>query len=152
VSPHGERYILLYDSPPASRARVPELFPTHNAYADAFRARHPDALVMIGPFPEPEEGQPGALSIFMSREAAEEFAASDPFVVNDVVTWRVRKWLISPKDFHGPTRAARAVLSPSLPRRRRVVLTPSSPARAASCAAKASDRSNVRSRRASVSR
>lgn len=73
----------------------------HNAYADTFRERYPGALVMMGPFPEPEDGQPGALSIFTSREAAEEFATSDPFVVNEVVkTWRVRKWLVSAKDSH----------------------------------------------------
>jgi uncharacterized protein YciI len=53
---------------------------------------------MIGPFPEPEEGQSRALAIFTSRELAEEFARSDPFVVNDLVTWRVRQWLDSPKD------------------------------------------------------
>ena len=93
-----ERFLLLYDSLPGSRARVPELFPAHSAYADAFRARRPEALVLIGPFPEPEEGQPGALSIFTTREAAEEFAASDPFVVNNLVTWRVRRWFVSPKD------------------------------------------------------
>lgn len=94
-----ERYLPLYESPPGSRSKIAELFPAHNAYADAFRHRHPGWLVMIGPFPEPEEGQPGAQSIFTSREAAQEFAASDPFVVNGVVeTWRVRRWLISPED------------------------------------------------------
>jgi uncharacterized protein YciI len=93
------RYVLLYMSSPEARSRVPELFPAHSAYADDFRERHPGALVMIGPFPEPEEGQPGAMSIFTSREAAEEFAASDPFVVNGVVdTWRVRTWLVSPQE------------------------------------------------------
>jgi uncharacterized protein YciI len=96
-----ERYLLLYDSLPCSRSRVAELFPAHSAYADAFRARRPDALVLIGPFPEPEEGQPGAMSIFTSREAAEEFAPSDPFVVNGLVTWRVRRWLVSPKEVPG---------------------------------------------------
>ncbi|MGI5135645.1 MULTISPECIES: YciI family protein [unclassified Streptomyces] len=93
------RHVLLYVSPPDARAKVAEFFAAHNAYADAFRKRHPGALLMIGPFPEPEEAQPGAMSIFTSREAAEEFAASDPFVVNGVVgTWQVRTWLVSPED------------------------------------------------------
>lgn len=92
------RYVLLYFSAPESRARIPEFFPAHNAYADEFRTRHPGQLVMIGPFPEPEDGQAGAMSIFTSREAAEEFAAADPFVVNGVVqAWRVRTWLVSPQ-------------------------------------------------------
>ncbi|WP_317620836.1 YciI family protein [Streptomyces sp. CBMA123] len=92
------RYVLLYMSAPEARAKVPEHFPAHNAYATDFRKRHAGELVMIGPFPEPEEGQAGAMSIFTSREAAEEFAASDPFVVNGVVeTWRVRTWFVSPQ-------------------------------------------------------
>ena len=94
-----DRYLLLYESPPSARARVPEFFPAHSAYADEFRVRHPGALVMIGPFPETEDGQPGAMSIFTSREAAEEFAPSDPFVVNRVVArWYIRRWLVSAKD------------------------------------------------------
>ena len=45
---------------------------------------------MIGPFADPREG---AMAIFTTREAAEEFAAEDPFVVNGVVaSWRVREW------------------------------------------------------------
>jgi uncharacterized protein YciI len=93
------RYVLLYESPPEARANVPKFFPAHSAYADDFRKRHPGALLMIGPFPEPEDAQPGAMSIFTSREAAEEFAASDPFVLNGVMrTWRVRTWLVSPKE------------------------------------------------------
>ena len=87
------RCVVLYESPPEARARVPEFFAAHSAYADEFRERHPGALLMIGPFPDAEDGQPGAMSIFTSRERAEEFAASDPFVLNGVVTrWRVRVW------------------------------------------------------------
>lgn len=74
-----ERFVLIYRSAPGARSKVPKLFPAHSAYADDFRVRHPGALLMIGPFPEPEEGQPGAMSIWTSREAAEEFAPSDPF-------------------------------------------------------------------------
>jgi uncharacterized protein len=33
------------------------------------------------------------MSVFTSREAAEEFAKGDPFVVNGVVrSWEVREW------------------------------------------------------------
>jgi uncharacterized protein YciI len=33
------------------------------------------------------------MSIFTSREAAEEFAKDDPFVLNNVVrTWHIREW------------------------------------------------------------
>jgi uncharacterized protein YciI len=91
-----ERFVLLYESPPAGRARAPEFFAAHSAYADEFRARHPGVLLLIGPFPQMEEGHPGAMAILTSRDAAEEFAVSDPFVVNEVVTkWYIRAWLVS---------------------------------------------------------
>ena len=94
-----ERFLLLYESPPSARERIPEFFAAHSAYAHEFRARQPGVLLMIGPFPEPEDGQPGAMSIFTSPEAAEEFAVSDPFVVNGVVAkWYIRRWLVSAKD------------------------------------------------------
>lgn len=93
-----ERYVLLYESSPDARARIPEFFPAHSAYGDEYRARHPGVLLMIGPFAVPEDGQPGAMAIFTSRQAAEEFAATDPFVVNEVVSrWYIRPWLVSPQ-------------------------------------------------------
>lgn len=90
----AERFVLLYESPPGSRERVPEFFAAHSAWGRRFHER--GVMLTIGPFPDAEEGQPGAMGIFKTREAAEEFAGGDPFVVNGVVTsWRVRRWLDS---------------------------------------------------------
>jgi uncharacterized protein YciI len=76
-----ERFVLLYFSGPEGRERV---------------RRRPDELLFTGPFAEPVDGQPGAMNVFTTREAAEEFAASDPFVVEGVVeSWTVRTWLIA---------------------------------------------------------
>jgi uncharacterized protein YciI len=48
-------------------------------------------LLMVGTFEEPMNGE--AMGVFTSREAAEEFIAGDPFVVNGVVaSWAVRPW------------------------------------------------------------
>jgi uncharacterized protein len=45
---------------------------------------------MAGPFTDPLGG---ALGIFTSREAAEEFIQGDPFVINGVVAkWTLREW------------------------------------------------------------
>ena len=45
---------------------------------------------MGGVFANPQEG---ALIIFTTREAAEEFARGDPFVFNGVVrAWRIHEW------------------------------------------------------------
>ena len=51
----------------------------------------------VGPLAEPVAGQPGAMNVFTTRVAAEEFAPSDPFVVEGVVeSWSVRTWLTDP--------------------------------------------------------
>ena len=91
----SERFVLLYFSGADGRARVPEMFPAHHAYTLDFQARRPGELLLTGPFAEPLEGQPGAMNVFTSRESAEEFATSDPFVTEGVVaSWIVRTWLI----------------------------------------------------------
>src|SRR6202035_2532419 len=53
-----------------------------------FHAR--GTLLMAGPMADPTAG---AIGIFTSREAAEEFIRDDPFVVNGVVAkWTIREW------------------------------------------------------------
>ena len=47
-------------------------------------------LLAVGPF---TDGEGGALGLFTTREAAEEYASADPFVLNQVVgKWHVRQW------------------------------------------------------------
>jgi uncharacterized protein YciI len=88
-----ERFVLFYFSG-GDRARVPEVFPRHHAYTARFMAQHPGDLLLTGPFADPVDGQPGAMNVFVTREAAEQFAAADPFVTEGVVTsWTVRRWL-----------------------------------------------------------
>jgi uncharacterized protein YciI len=46
---------------------------------------------MVGTFANPQEE--GSMSVFASRDAAEELATGDPFVVNGVVrSWTLREW------------------------------------------------------------
>ena len=53
----------------------------------------PPALRVVGSPAGPFTDGSGAMGVFTSRAAAEEFAASDPFVLHDVVgTWRVTEW------------------------------------------------------------
>ena len=64
-------------------------FPAHRARLDEFAAR--GVLLLAGPLGEPSNGD--AISVFTTREAAEEFAAGDPFVLGGVVAeWSVRPW------------------------------------------------------------
>ncbi len=64
-------------------------YAAHSARVDEFARR--GELLMVGTFDEPMNGE--AMGIFTTREAAEEFIAGDPFVVNGVVAgWAVRPW------------------------------------------------------------
>ncbi len=73
----------------------PEGLSKAKANIDGHRARLKEfhekgVLLMAGPFANPAEG---ALGIFTSKEAAEEFIQDDPFVVNGVVgKWRLVEW------------------------------------------------------------
>ena len=82
------KYVLYYQSSP----EVLEKAPIHGAAHRARWQQFLDAgtLLMIGPFANPQEG---AMGIFTTREAAEQFARGDPFVLNGVVSqWVVREW------------------------------------------------------------
>lgn len=90
------RYLLVYASTEQGRAKIPELFPAHQAHADQFRREHPGVLLTLGPVQDARPGEFGALGVFTAKDAAEQFAAADPFVVGGAVTdWMVRTWLWS---------------------------------------------------------
>jgi uncharacterized protein YciI len=82
------KYVLFYESSGDVREKTPQHFPAHRALWNEFRSR--GTLLMVGPFADPAEG---AMAIFTTDEAAREFAAADPFVLNGVVArWYVREW------------------------------------------------------------
>jgi uncharacterized protein YciI len=81
------RYALFYENG-ENFAAAREHFPAHQARWQGYIDR--GLLLLIGPF---TDGDGGALAVFTTREAAEEFAAGDPFVLNAVVgKWHVRQW------------------------------------------------------------
>jgi uncharacterized protein len=83
------KYVLFYESADDVLSRAPEHFPAHQARYEDFHAR--GTLLMLGTFANPQEE--GSMAVFTTREAAEEFARGDPFVLNGVVrSWRVREW------------------------------------------------------------
>jgi uncharacterized protein YciI len=82
------KYVLFYESADDVLARAPAHFAAHTARGQEFHER--GSLLMYGPFGNPQEG---AMAVFTSREAAEDFAQGDPFVLNGVVrNWFVREW------------------------------------------------------------
>jgi uncharacterized protein YciI len=81
------KYVLQYESAADVRARAPIHFAAHKARWHEFLDR--GTLLMIGTFSDLE----GSMAVFSSREAAEEFARTDPLVLHGVVSsWRVREW------------------------------------------------------------
>ena len=83
-----KKYVLFYESAEDVLEKAPVHFPAHRAHWESFLAD--GTLLMIGPFADRREG---AMSVFTSREVAEEFARGDPFVLNGVVrNWYIREW------------------------------------------------------------
>lgn len=82
------KYVMFYELAADGFPKAQEHFTAHRARLDEFHAR--GTLLMAGPYANPTEG---ALGIFTSREAAEEFIQGDPFVVHGVVgKWSIREW------------------------------------------------------------
>ena len=81
------KYVLCYESAEDVAEKAPVHFAAHRARWADFHDR--GSLLAVGPFTDGA----GAMGVFTTREAAEEFAAEDPFVVHGVVRgWTVREW------------------------------------------------------------
>ena len=61
-----------------SREAIMAVYPRHKAVVDAFKAR--GEVIGIGPFADL-----GNMGIFRTREAAEEFAKQDPFILEGLI-------------------------------------------------------------------
>lgn len=83
------KYVLRYESPEVlDEDKLRAVFPAHRARWSEFREQ--GTLLLIGPF----EDRRGALGVFTTREAAEAFAESDPFVLEGLVArWTVTPWM-----------------------------------------------------------
>jgi uncharacterized protein YciI len=82
--------VVFYESGPDLAARAPVHAPAHRARWVEFGRR--GELLMIGPFANAQED--GAMGIFTTRAAAEEFVRGDPFVLHGVIqNWFIRDWM-----------------------------------------------------------
>ncbi len=80
--------MLIYESPAdLDLEKLRAVFPAHQARWNVFRDQ--GTLLLIGPL----ANRDGALAVFTTQEAAEEFVATDPFVLNGLVeNWRITGW------------------------------------------------------------
>lgn len=74
------KVLMFYEVAPDGLEKAQANFPAHRARLAEFHAK--GTLLMAGPYGSPPIG---ALGVFTSRAAAEEFVAGDPFVLNGVV-------------------------------------------------------------------
>jgi uncharacterized protein len=78
--------VVIGESSGASMEAVMAVFPRHKTFVDQFIAR--GEVIGIGPFTDR-----GNMAIFRSREAAEAFAKSDPFLLEGLVkAYVIRDW------------------------------------------------------------
>ena len=83
------KYVLLYESAPDYRAKVPSHLEDHRALWK--RYHQAGTLLLVGPFTDPPAG--GAMSVFTTRAAAESFVRDDPFVKHGLVArYTIREW------------------------------------------------------------
>ena len=84
-------YLLFYEKVPDYADREPPLRPAHLEHVMAAVAR--GQVVLGGPLTVPTDGSNVLLFKSDSADAAEAFAAADPFVKNGIVCrWHVRPW------------------------------------------------------------
>ena len=83
------KYVLFYEPADDVLTRAPEHFPAHSRRIEEFHAR--GDILMVGTFGDPV--RQGSMAIFPTREAAEEFVAGDPFVLEGLVrSHELREW------------------------------------------------------------
>lgn len=81
------KYAVLYEMAPDATPKIREHMLAHRAWWEGFRER--GSLLAIGPFSDSS----GALGVFTTRAAAEEYVAADPFVTSGAVqNWTIREW------------------------------------------------------------
>ena len=82
------KYLMFYEMAADGLPKAQANFLAHRARLEEFHRN--GTLLMAGPYGTPPMG---ALGIFTSRAAAEQFVAGDPFVVNGVVgKYSIQEW------------------------------------------------------------
>jgi len=82
------KYVVTYDLADGAYDLAMQHYPAHRARLDEFHRR--GVLLMVGTF---ADDPVGAMAVFTTREAVDEFMADDPFLRHGVVgSHRVREW------------------------------------------------------------
>ncbi len=86
--PKNMLFVVIGTSAGKSREEIMAIYPRHKEFMDKFIAR--GDVVGTGPFLDLEGGN---MALFRTREAAEEFAKSDPFLLEGVANeYKIKEW------------------------------------------------------------
>ena len=89
------RWVLFYESADDVMTRAAGVYPAHVERLQGFKAD--GRLQLVGTFADPQAD--GSMSVFATREDAEDFVAGDPFVSEGVVrSWTIKEWMESSDD------------------------------------------------------
>ena len=81
----------FYDSLEDVVSKAPDVITAHRARSKELHAR--GTLLMSGAFLNNPQEKLRTMAVLTTREAAEEYARGDPFVLNGMVsTWYIREW------------------------------------------------------------
>jgi hypothetical protein len=81
-------FVVIGSRSGKSREEIMAIFPRHKEFLDQFIAR--GEVVGVGPFTDAGGGN---MALFRSREAAEGFAKSDPFLLKGAVKeYQIKEW------------------------------------------------------------
>lgn len=84
-------FTTRYDSLQDALTKAPELIAAHRARSNEFHTN--GTVLMGGAFLDNGQEPLSTMVICTTREAAEEFAAGDPFLLNGMVSnWYIREW------------------------------------------------------------
>src|SRR5258706_514279 len=81
----------FYDSLEDALSKAPSVIAAHQTRSNELHAR--GTLLMAGAFLNNPQEPLDTMAILTTREAAEEYAKNDPFVLNSMVSkWYIREW------------------------------------------------------------
>lgn len=81
-------YVVIGTSARKSRDEIMAIYPRHKAFMQPFIDR--GEIVGTGPFTDLEGGN---MALFRTKEAAEAFAKSDPFLLEGVAKeYKIKEW------------------------------------------------------------
>ena len=84
-------FVTSYDSLDDAIVKAPDAVAAHRARSQELHVR--GTLLMSGAFLNNPQEKLRTMAVLTTREAAEEYARGDPFVLNGMVsTWYIREW------------------------------------------------------------